>query len=90
MTIEQAIAQYEQFANVCEYHGLTTSQEEFEQMIAWLRELQERRKEPAIPVAWIEKHIEWLKSLDNEFANLAAAHISVMLKKWRSEQNETD
>lgn len=46
--------------------------------------------EPAIPVAWIDKHIEWLKSLDNEFANLAAAHISVMLKKWRSEQNETD
>ena len=46
--------------------------------------------EPAIPVAWIEKHIEWLKSLDNEFANLAAAHISVMLKKWRGEQHETD
>ena len=44
--------------------------------------------EPAIPVAWIEKHIEWLKSLDNEFANLAAAHISVMLKKWRDEPNE--
>jgi len=46
--------------------------------------------EPAIPLSWIEKHIEWHKSLDNEFANLAAAHISVMVKKWRDEQNETD
>ena len=46
--------------------------------------------EPAIPLSWIEKHIEWLKSLDNEFVNLAAAHISVMVKKWRDEQNETD
>jgi hypothetical protein len=44
--------------------------------------------EPAIPLSWIEKHIEWHKSLDNEFANLAAAHISVMVKKWRDEQNE--
>ena len=55
-----------------------------------LRELPTIQPEPAIPVAWIEKYIEWLKSLDNEFAKLAAAHISVMLKKWRSEQNETD
>lgn len=46
--------------------------------------------EPSIPLSWVEKHIEWLKSLDNEFANLAAAHISVMVKKWRDEQNETD
>jgi len=44
--------------------------------------------EPAIPLSWIEKHIEWHKSLDNEFANLAAAHISVMVKKWRDEQND--
>ena len=48
MSLEQAIAQYEQFANVCEHHGLTASQEEFEQMIAWLRELAERRKAPEI------------------------------------------
>ena len=46
--------------------------------------------EPAIPLSWIEKYIEWLKSFDNEFVNLAAAHISVMVKKWRDEQNETD
>lgn len=48
ITIEQAIAQYEQFANVCEHHGLTASQEEFEQLAEWLRELQERRKAPKI------------------------------------------
>lgn len=46
--------------------------------------------ELSIPLSWIERYIEWLKSLDNEFVNLAAAHISVMVKKWRREQNETD
>jgi len=44
--------------------------------------------EPSIPLSWIEEYIERLKSLDNEFVNLAAAHISVMVKKWRDEQNE--
>lgn len=44
MNLDQAIAQYEQFANFCEHHGLTASQEEFEQIAAWLRELAERRK----------------------------------------------
>jgi len=42
--------------------------------------------EPSIPLSWIEKYIEWLKSFDNEFVNLAAAHISVMVKKWRDEK----
>ena len=46
--------------------------------------------EPSILLSWVEKYIEWLKSLDNEFANLAAAHISVMVKKWRDEQNEAN
>ena len=45
--------------------------------------------EPSIPLSWIEEHIEWLKSLDNEFANLAAAHISVMVKKWRGEHDDS-
>ena len=48
MTIEQAIAQYEQCANFCKYQGQAVSREELEQMIAWLRELQERRKAPEI------------------------------------------
>lgn len=46
--------------------------------------------EPSIPLSWIEKHIEWHKSLDNVFAELVAAHISAMVNKWRDEQNETD
>ena len=44
MTIEQAIEQYDGYANVCMCHNLTESQEEFEQLAAWLRELRERRK----------------------------------------------
>ena len=51
-----------------------------------LEGLPSAQPEPSIPLSWIEKHIEWLKSLDNEFANLAATHISVMVKKWRGEQ----
>lgn len=46
--------------------------------------------EPSIPLSWIDEHIEWLKSFDNGLANLAAAEISLMLEKWRREQNETD
>lgn len=46
--------------------------------------------EPSIPLSWIEKHIEWHKSLDNVFAELVAAHISAMLKKWRDEQGESN
>ena len=43
--------------------------------------------EPAIPLSWIEEYIEWIKSVDNEFTSLEAAHISVMVKKWRDEKN---
>lgn len=45
-------------------------------------------KEAPVPVSWIEKEIEFLKSQDNEFAGLAASNISGMLNKWRDEQNE--
>jgi hypothetical protein len=48
MTIEQAIEQYDGYANVCMCHNLTVSQKEFEQLAAWLRELQERREAPEI------------------------------------------
>jgi len=57
-------------------------------LIKRLNALPTVQPEPAIPLSWIEKHIEWHKSLDSEFANLAAAHISVMVKKWRDEQND--
>ena len=45
MTIEEAIEQYDGYANVCMCHNLTVSQKEFEQLAEWLRELQETRKE---------------------------------------------
>ena len=44
--------------------------------------------EPAIPLSWIEKHIRVAKRSDNEFAKLVVGYISIMLKKWRGEQNE--
>lgn len=44
--------------------------------------------EPAIPLSWIEYHIEWLKSLDNAFSTLTAMQISTMVKKWKDKQDE--
>ena len=45
----------------------------------------------AIPVEWIKKNIEWLKSLDNAFSSLTANNIQVMLNSWEREQHgETD
>lgn len=43
--------------------------------------------EPAIPLSWINKEVEWLKSLDNSFAALTAGQISVMVKTWKDEQD---
>ena len=41
--------------------------------------------EPSIPISWIEKEIDWLKNIDNEFSNITAMNISVLVKKWRKE-----
>ena len=46
MALEQAITQYGQCENFCKYQGLAVSLEELNQITAWLRELQERRKQP--------------------------------------------
>jgi hypothetical protein len=53
-----------------------------------LRSLPSVQPEPAIPLSWIENEIKWLKSLDNTFSEITALQISVMVKKWRDEQNE--
>lgn len=47
-------------------------------------------KEAPVPVSWIEKELEFLRSQDNEIAGLAAGNISGMLNKWRDEQNGKD
>ena len=45
LTLEEKIARSEHFAKLCEQAGeLSEWQEECEQLAAWLRELQERRK----------------------------------------------
>ena len=48
LTLEQAITQYGQCENFCKYQGLAVSLEELNQITAWLRELQERQKEPEV------------------------------------------
>ena len=74
--------------NAIENTNAKMSMPEWDEITNAVMSLPTIQPEPAIPLSWIEKHIEWHKSLDNEFANLAAAHISVMVKKWRDEQNE--
>lgn len=44
LTLEQAITKCGQCENFCKYQGLAVSLEELNQITAWLRELQERRK----------------------------------------------
>lgn len=46
--------------------------------------------EPSIPISWIKKQIDWLKSMDNEFSNITAMNISTMVKKWKKEQENND
>jgi hypothetical protein len=44
LTIEEKIARSEHFAKLCEQNEMHEWKEECEQLAAWLRELQERRK----------------------------------------------
>ena len=53
-----------------------------------IEQLSPAQPEPAIPLQWIEAQIEWLKSLDNAFSTLTAVQISVMVNKWKGEQDE--
>ena len=55
-----------------------------------LYDLPSAQPEPSIPLSWIEAQIEWLKSLDNAFADLTAGQISAMVNKWKDEQDETE
>ncbi len=40
----------------------------------------------AIPIEWIDKHLEWLNNCDNDFAQLATVGIRTMVNIWQSEQ----
>lgn len=39
----------------------------------------------AIPISWINKHLEWLDNCDNDFAQLAKVSIRGMLELWRKD-----
>ncbi len=56
--------------------------------IRQIKALPSVQPESAIPLSWIERQIEWMKSLDNAFATLTAGQISAMVNKWKDEQNE--
>lgn len=59
-------------------------------IIDLLNALPSAQSEPSIPISWIEKEINWLKSMDNGFSNIAAMNISVFVKKWRKENGKDD
>ena len=44
--------------------------------------------EAAIPITWLEKHIEWLRSFDNDIATFTAGNIIGTIAKWRGEQDD--
>ena len=59
-------------------------------IIDLLNALPSAQSEPSIPISWIEKEINWLKSMDNGFSNIAAMNISVFVKKWRKENGKDE
>jgi len=40
----------------------------------------------AIPLEWIDKHLEWLDNCDNGFAQLAKVSIRAMVEIWKKEK----
>lgn len=50
-----------------------------------LRELPSAQPE-AIPVEWIDKHLEWLDNCDNDFAQLAKVSIRAMVELWKKDK----
>ena len=56
---------------------------------AILRRLPSAQPEPSISLSWIDEQIERLKGMDNAFATLTAMQISVMVKKWSEEQDDS-
>lgn len=55
-TLEEAIEIFEQLSKLCETNGIHDSQELYKQYAAYLRELQERRKESKIITCGECKH----------------------------------
>lgn len=39
----------------------------------------------AIPIEWIEKHLEWLDNCGNDFAQLAKVSIMAMVNAWKTQ-----
>ena len=74
----------------CLPYGDKCRVDERDMAIATLMNLPSAQPEPSIPISWIEKHVDWLKNMDNEFANLTAMNISTMVKKWKKEQENND
>ena len=55
-----------------------------------MKALPSAQPEPSIPISWIEKQIDWLKSMDNEFSNITAMNISALVKRWRKENGKDE
>lgn len=55
-----------------------------------LQSLPSAQPEPAIPISWIEEEIKRLESRKSSFAVLDAVQLKALIKRWESEQNETD
>ena len=55
-----------------------------------LEALPSAQSEPSIPISWIEKQINWLKSRNNGFSNIDAMNISVLVKRWKKENGKDD
>ena len=51
----------------------------------WIKKLTEYQsvQPDGIPLEWIDKHLEWLDSCDNDLAQLAIVSIRRMVELWK-------
>lgn len=65
---------------------LATVDQQYETMIDWvIRVTKAQPTVDAVPISWINKHLEWLDNCDNDFAQLAKVSILGMLELWRKD-----
>lgn len=93
MTNQEAIRLIRNLPTMCEFtdaYGEPIDSDAYYEAVDMAISALNAQPEPSIPISWIEKQIDWLKSMGNEFSNITAMNISVLVKKWRKENGKDE
>lgn len=78
------------FTELWECIGTIGDREEWEDVcVTTVNEIKSAQQEPAIPISWLMEEIKRLEKCDG-FAKLDAVQLRVLIKRWESEQNDTE